>query len=692
MRTWSILVVLAAACGGPAAPPRAPGPPSSGPSAAPRPAPRAISPDDPRHWTAQLGDPREAEHALDELEQLGDPSAIPAIGAATAGDPLRRLRVIVALARPLSPAEAHAQLLERYAAAGRPASWAAARPFLERAVAAIDEADPRSIDAARVAADALGEAGIAADALVALAQRPVSKRAIVAEIAAIRALGHCAGERAKAVTALVAIIDRPAPPSPREGADPAPFMQHLAETGAAINALGELRDPSAVEPLLRAMYHSPQLLMQARRALVACGAPAEAALRAVLRGRDPAIERLFAAEHLGRACDDSGACTAVSAKDGYAAIALGDFHDPASVPDLLAVLRRPPAPIYVEHGMPSDLTQQVAALDALQAIGAPAAAPALRTVWRDRHATPDARAHAVAAYGVVAPDGAAAPELWRIAADNDAADGLREEALTAFGRLSAKLADLPQLRALAQRYLDASAKKAREAARLKPAADAAEAAFVAARDAVAHQRDALERTLRDSSKTAAEIRAATEAVQRAQAALAAARKARADQRMPYRQADQAARDYVGYARMFQDETAAIELGARCKQDLACFAGALRATPDAVVAPVARYLADLPRWTDDDKRRLAATARDRALVELGRRGAAAAAYVPALLDALDADDATTRAAALAALPRIASRPCPACAARVKQVIHAHAGEAPGETSYNLALLLAYYAAP
>ena len=48
-------------------------------------------------WTKQLDDPRESERAVTQLEQLGDPSAIPALGNAWAnqGKPVRLLQVII---------------------------------------------------------------------------------------------------------------------------------------------------------------------------------------------------------------------------------------------------------------------------------------------------------------------------------------------------------------------------------------------------------------------------------------------------------------------------------------------------------------------------------------------------------------------------------------------------------------------
>src|ERR1700733_6863883 len=59
-------------------------------------------------WTKKLGDSREAERAITELDQLGDPSAIEPIGNAwlTQGRPLRWLQVMIALARPLTADQA----------------------------------------------------------------------------------------------------------------------------------------------------------------------------------------------------------------------------------------------------------------------------------------------------------------------------------------------------------------------------------------------------------------------------------------------------------------------------------------------------------------------------------------------------------------------------------------------------------
>src|SRR5262245_10504512 len=84
-------------------------------------------------WTKKLDDPREAERAVTQLEQLGNPDAIPALGQAWAdqGKPVRLLQVIISLARPLTQKEAHDQYVTDYdRPEGRKASWDKALPFL----------------------------------------------------------------------------------------------------------------------------------------------------------------------------------------------------------------------------------------------------------------------------------------------------------------------------------------------------------------------------------------------------------------------------------------------------------------------------------------------------------------------------------------------------------------------------------
>src|SRR5688500_18402555 len=163
-------------------------------------------------WTKQLDNPREAERAVTELEHLGNPSAVPALGKAWAsqGKPVRLLQVIIGLARPLTPEEAKEAYMTDYEKTGRPASWNLAEPFLIKALTEVDEANPRSVDSAQKAADALGDAKLEAglDALIEIAQKPVTKKLIAAQVAAIRAIGKYSDQKQKASAALIKIIDR----------------------------------------------------------------------------------------------------------------------------------------------------------------------------------------------------------------------------------------------------------------------------------------------------------------------------------------------------------------------------------------------------------------------------------------------------------------------------------------------------
>ena len=68
-------------------------------------------PDNPykaKTWTKKLNDPHEAERAVTQLEELGDPSAIEDLGAAWTeqGKPVRLLQVIISLGGPLTAQQA----------------------------------------------------------------------------------------------------------------------------------------------------------------------------------------------------------------------------------------------------------------------------------------------------------------------------------------------------------------------------------------------------------------------------------------------------------------------------------------------------------------------------------------------------------------------------------------------------------
>lgn len=677
-------------------------------------------PDNPynaKTWTKKLGDPRESERAVTELEQLGDPSAIPALGEAWSdqGKPVRLLQVIISLARPLTPAEAKEKFATDYEKDGRKASWDAALPFLTKALTDVDEANPRSVDSATKAADALGEAKLEGglDALIDIASKPVTKKLIAAQVAAIRAIGKFDGAKARAAAALTKIIDREPPPHPKTAKDKEQgraleekFGLFLGVTGASINALGDLRVGSAAKTLALSMYRTPELFVQIRRALVATGPTAKEELRKILRGDHAEVNQLFKDKRLDKYCGDKGdapadQCQPVSAKDFYPAVVLGDFYDPATTPDLLAALKRPALPVYFMDDQPSPNTQYNAIFDALRKIGSADAAAPVRAMWMGGGAAPKGAAPAaedlgtkilaISAYPFLTRDGAGVEELGKIAADNKADDTLRQEAATAFARLSSDPKSLDVLEGLAQKYFDASAAKTKEAAgKPKADADAADKLFEEQKKVLEKSKADLLRITHDTTKTAADIKAASAATKKVEDDFKEQKKAHKAATAPYKNLENAAKAYKGYARMFQTHIARVEVGIRCKQDINCLAGTLKLKPAQAAENNARYIKDIKDWTDDEKKGLVEAGVERAMLDIGKQGAKAASLTDTLLDAAKSDVRLVRQSVLLALPKIAKIPCSNCEAKLDAAIKAGEGKSTlGDLNLETTMLRNYF---
>ena len=701
-----VLLVVLGSCGSKAAPPTT--------TSNARPADKAVSPTgggpyDYRTWTAKLDDPQQSERAVTEIEQLGNPGAIAALGDAwrAGGRPVRMLQVIVSLARPLTAADAKAQFLTDYEATGRPASWQVAMPFLVDAVANVDSANPRSVDSAIKAADAIGEsrdpAGI--DALVKIATVPPMKKLIAAQVGAIRALGVFTNEKKRAGVALMKLIDREPPAHPRTASSPADareleerFGLFLAFTGAAINAVGELRFAPAAKVLVLSMYRTPELFVQIRRALVTTGPATKAELQSILRGTHTAVNDLIAKNRLDRYCGDDGkaaTCLPVSARDFYAAVSLGDFYDAASTPDLLAALAKPALPVYYIDDQPSPYTQYNAIFDALRKLGAADAAAPVRALWTSTKTDLSTRILAVSAYPFLARDQAGVEELGAIAADNTADDSLRQEAATAFARLSTSTKSIEILTKLAGKYFKAAADK-KKAAEGKPKrdADAADKALDAKKVSLDKAKTDLLAVTNDASKTADEIRRATDAVRKLEDAYKEAKKKHREAVAPFKQLDSASKAYRGYARVFQTHIARIEIAIRCKQDLTCFGSTLALTPDVsprYLAPhLAPYIKDIDTWTRDEMAGLVEATIERAMLEIGKRGDAASGWTDALLGAANSDVRLIRQSVLLALPKIAKIPCTICEEKLDAAIKAGEGKtALGDLNIETAMVRNYF---
>ena len=675
-------------------------------------------PDDPTKaetWTKKLKDQGEVERAVTELEHIGNPGAIEALGNAweAQGKPVRLLQVIISLARPLTPQEAKDKWFTDYEAAGRPANWDRALPFLKRALSEVDEANPRSVDSAAKAAEALGEAKLpdGLDVLIELAQRPVTKKLINAQVAAIRAIGRYSGDSTRAAAALIKLIDKDPPPHPRTAKDKEQarlldekYTLQLGFTLAAIDALADLRVPSAVKVLVLAMFRTPDLFTQIRRALVASGPTAFDELRKVLAGTHPEVNQLFRDKHLDKYCGDRNdvpldQCQNVSAMYFFPAVVLGDFYDARAVPELLAALQRPPLPIAYADDQPDPRTQYNAIFDALRKIGSPEAAAAVRGMWMGHAAAAAPRAaargakrgaetapaaggasdvntriQAISAYPFVSRDDTGVEELGKIATDNNAHPGLRREAATAFAQVAHEQRDITVLQVQAQKFLEASAKSRAEAdGKPKAAAAAADKELAKAKKLNDDAAAAVLKATHDNTKSAEDIRAATDAAKKAKEAFTAAKKTHADAVKPYRAADSDAKAYKDYARMIQTHIAGIETAMRCKQDINCYAATLKLKPADAARNNASYIRDIKDWAPDEQVGLVDASVLRAMLEIGKRGTRASALTDTLLDSAKTDDRLIRQSILLALPKIAALPCANCEAKLQDAIRAGEGK-------------------
>jgi hypothetical protein len=663
-------------------------------------------------WTKKLGT-REHERAVQELEQLGDPSAIPDLGQSWEdnGRQGRDLQAIISLARPLTKAEALAKHYTDYIDTGREASWDAALPILKKAISLVvaDDSNQRNVEYAAKSADAIGESkhpdGI--EALVELADKPPTKKLFNAQVAAIRAIGRFGDTpaRAKAQAALVKIIDRDPPPHSRTIRDKDPQRQKemrraadekygmfLGISGAAINALGELRVDTASKTLITSLYRTPELASQLRQALVATGPVAKEELRKVLTGQQKDVEDLFAKKTLihprglGWYCGDAGELTAekcaeVSLRDFYAALILGDFYDPKSSAELLTALKKPPLPFAFIDDAPGP-TQHSAIFDALRKIGPADAAATVRAMWmpktgkggRDEGPDLGTQILAIGAYPFLTRDASGVKDLGAIAAENKADAMLRRAAAESFARLSRDVRDIEILEDLAKKYYTASEEKRKEAdGKPKKDADEADKKLAIEKKKVDDAKLASYSASKDGTKTTAAIRAAADAAKKAEDDF---KKAKAEHRQavtPYKILDDRAKELFGFGRLFQIHISRIEIALRCKDDLECYAKSLTFTPETSVANLKTYIKGVDKWEASDKLALLEGNIERAMLEIGKKGAAASKYTDLLLDHAKNDNRLIRQSIMLALPKIAALPCETCVSKLDAAIKAGEGK-------------------
>ncbi|HEY5934155.1 MAG TPA: hypothetical protein VIU61_05965 [Kofleriaceae bacterium] len=668
-------------------------------------------------WTKKLGG-REHERAVKELEALGDPSAIPALGKAYVdqGKQVRDLQVIISLARPLTPKQAADAFYEDFQKTGRPASWDKASPYLQKALQNVDENNPRSVDGAAKAADALAEARVS-DALPALIEfastccgddKKVTKKTIAAVIQALKAIGKydSPNDKPVAAAALAKLIERNPPDHPRTAKDDQKkqyeerYTIYLGVSKFAIAALGELRTPAAVKTLIPALYRTPELYSDIRRALVASGPSAKEELQKILRGEHQAVNQIFTDKKLDKYCGDKGdlpadQCQAVSLKDFYPADVLGDFYDPATVKDLLTALKRPAAPVFFQEDNASPNTQYNAIFNALKKIGSAEAAPTVRSMWMagkpaKGQQPPDTgvRIMAVNAYAFVTRDLNGVDELGKIAADNGADDVLRQESALAFARISSDRKHISILEALSTKYKEASKTKQGElTGKVKTDKEAADKELEAAKAA---SKAYVEKIAADKSSTAKQI---TDATKKAEEDVKVAKKKHKEKVAPYRITEDAVKAYKMYSRLFETHIARIAIAIKCGGESdknKCWANTLNMKTADAVAIMKSYVKDVDSWTKDEQLGLLEGMVERGLLELGKAGPAASSYTEALLDNVaKSENRLIRQSILLALPKIAKVPCNTCEAKLDVAIKSGEGKTTLQELNSETLMLRHY---
>jgi hypothetical protein len=230
------------------------------------------------------------------------------------------------------------------------------------------------------------------------------------------------------------------------------------------------------------------------------------------------------------------------------------------------------------------------------------------------------------------------------------------------------------LLSLADRYVKEAAKRRKAADAAKPGTAKADAALAKAEKAVVDAKTRLLQLTNDPAAVSSEqLRAATAATKRVEEAYRAAKKKHRAQTSEYRMRDQAATAYTQYARMVQTHVARVEITIHCKADLGCYGATLNQSEADLLARIKPYVPDIETWTREEKQGVVDASIERAMLELGKRGAAAADLTDALLDAATSDHRIVRESILLALPHIAKLPCARCVTKLDRAIKAGEGK-------------------
>jgi HEAT repeat protein len=418
-------------------------------------------PHDADTWIDKLDtrDRTELNEALRHLDRLKDPKAIGPLGKSWEkhNRDSQIMRTMITVAAYQDPKT------------GKGPNWKDAVPYLLKAVEDYDAGDPRSVEDASVACNALGRAAAAGQAddtvLTALIntankQLPRSSPENRVRINAVSALGKFKDKRA--VDVLIRILEGD------------PEKQLLRLNAAAALAVAETGDPKALPALTKALFLGP-LYKQVRAGITRVGKPAVEAMIKLYQEKDDTIQAYAKEKDFAKKAPGN-----VPYKG---ALLLGDLRAPEAIPLLLAGLKAEPRISFFDEktGAAGPSTHE-AIFDALKrsAIGNKDASDALREYWKNPKTDDFVRPMAIDAYSVVTKETSELDTLYKLLSDENQEDQIRAASALAYGRLGRTADHQKKLDGLVARY-EERVKQAEEKAK-KAKNDEDKAAAEAERD------------------------------------------------------------------------------------------------------------------------------------------------------------------------------------------------------------------
>lgn len=563
---------------------------------------------DPDTWIEKLEDfesPNEFNNAVSRLEQLKDPKAI---------KPLKKAWEKYNHAPNVLRAIVHLAEQEKFGDKEGPFWTEDAIAVLETAVSEYDTGDPRSIEDAMYAADALGRArqDSSITVLVAAATQKLPKLnpGQNVRIAALRALGSYKGN-GKAVQTLIRVLEADLE------------SQDIRVHAAAANALAATGSSEGLQPLLMALYRISAIFQQVRRALTVLGPAAIPELVKIFEGKHAELNKFAKENKFANDCDKAqgprSTCTAPGNLRFKAATLLGDLYAKEAADMLAKSLRDDPKVAFFDPSGAPGPYDHAAVLDALRKIGDPGTANAVLAYAASDKTDNQVRPIAIDVFSILSSsrkgldflekivDGSSSIVSGKDVDDSDPLiEAIKEAGAMAYARLATKKSDLKPLDARKKRYLAEAAKY----------------------DAKA------KKSTKKSDKSYNE---------------------------------RTANQYRATAQLFEEHRTRARVGIKCGDNPDCYVKFVEMTPEQVIKELGIKPVSGKKLKKREKNGLWIAAQERALLELAKMGSKASGSLEALLKNADSTDRIVRQGVLLALVQVGGRDCKKCAERLGQVI-------------------------